>query len=97
MELVPPISLPRALLDMSALSTVADIDESMRTEKLLSNYTSLTKKDDTIVILESFLEFLPKRGRLQLMVDIELSAAAASLRDLRDYLMGCLIIPSRYS
>ena len=87
------------------LSSVAsDTDESkiveleMRTEDLLKNYVPSTKKDDTTTILRCFLEFLlPKRGRIQLMLDIEQTAGQSSLRDLREYLVGTLIIPSKYS
>jgi hypothetical protein len=101
-ELIPPpIQLPRALSDVSTLSSVSDIDESkiveleMRTEDLLKNYVPSTKEDDTTTILRCFLELLPKRGRIQLMLDIEQSAEQSSLRDLREYLMGTLIIPSK--
>ena len=101
-ELIPPpIQLPRALSDVSTLSSVSDIDESkiveleMKTEDLLKNYVPSTKEDDTTTILRCFLELLPKRGRIQLMLDIEQSAEQSSLRDLREYLMGTLIIPSK--
>lgn len=62
-ELIPPpIQLPRALSDVSTLSSVAsDTDESkivelaMRTEDLLKNYyVPSTKKDDTTTILRCF-------------------------------------------
>ena len=75
-----------------------DFSERMQqTEKLLSNYVPASRKGDTVHVLRSFLQFLPKRGRLQLMLDIELSASRFVLRDLRDYLYGTLIVPRKYS
>ncbi|KAN0078853.1 HET domain containing protein [Elaphomyces granulatus] len=67
-----------------------------QTEQLSDNYVPTSRKDDTKNLLQCFLKFLPKRGRLQLMKDIEFSAPDC-LRTLRDYLMGTLIVPRKYS
>ena len=89
----PPIPLPSFLSDISSLSTVIDDpnlvdfpERMLETEKLLGNYAPASRKDDIANVLRCFLRFLPKRGRLQLMLDIELSALKSCLRDLRDYL-----------
>ncbi|KAN0084842.1 hypothetical protein V8E54_001309 [Elaphomyces granulatus] len=64
-----------------------------RTEKILSDYVPMSAKDDTVILLRSFLEFLPTSGRVQLMEDIE--HAKSKLNQLCQYLYGGIIAPCK--
>jgi hypothetical protein len=85
---------------MSTLSSViddsADFSEATRrTEKILSDYVPISAKDNTVTLLQSFLEVLPTSGRVQLMEDIE--HAKSKLHQLCQYLYGGIIAPCKYS
>jgi hypothetical protein len=80
---------------MSTLSSVIDdstdfSEMTRRTEKILSDYVP---KDNTVTLLQSFLEVLPTSGRVQLMEDIE--HAKSKLHQLCQYLYGGIITPLR--
>jgi hypothetical protein len=101
MTAVPrPVPLPRGLSDMSTLSSVLDdsydfSDKKRNVQKKFDMYSPTLSKDDTVAVLGAFLEFLPKRGRQQIVEDIE-RLPVSDLRELRDYLVSSLLIPCKY-
>jgi len=63
-------------------------------ERTLDEYVPKNGKDDTEIVLRSFLESLPDDGRRNICSDIIECAAKGTLRELRGNLVTALLLPS---
>ena len=65
------------------------------TNDRLLQYQSLHQDDDTITLLQTALKYLPKTGRLSLMLNITSCKEDKDIKQLRDYFVDAILKPSK--
>ncbi|KAJ9262989.1 hypothetical protein DTO212C5_7762 [Paecilomyces variotii] len=91
-ETIQETGLTAGIIEAKTFSPKAGLEE--QAEQKLSRFEPSSRTDDTVLILKSFLDHLPRdRGRWVLVRYIAGSEDASALRSLADYLYTTLLAP----